>query len=85
MNNQRIQKFSPDGNFLLTFGDQEEKSQRLGKMAFSSSIDKEGNLWVTDASHQRIQVYGSDGKLIQSVSPEGIEQPIGICSLENGE
>ena len=85
MNNQRVQKFSPDGSFLLTFGDHEEEDQRLGKMAFSSSIDGEGNLWVTDASHQRIQVYRSDGKLIQSVSPEGIEQPIGICSLENGE
>ena len=85
MNNQRVQKFSPDGDFLLTFGDHEEEDQRLGKMAFSSSIDKEDNLWVTDASHQRIQVYGPDGKLIQSVIPEGIEQPIGICSLENGE
>ena len=30
MNNQRIQKFSPDGEFILAFGDCEEEEQRLG-------------------------------------------------------
>ena len=84
MNNQRIQKFSPDGQFLLAFGDREKEGQLLG-LAFSSSIDNEDNLWVADTPHQRIQVYGPDGNLIRSVIPEGLEQPIGICCLDNGE
>jgi len=84
MNNQRIQKFSPDGKFILAFGDCEEEGQRLG-MVFSSSIDNEDNLWIADTPHHRIQVYDPNGKLINSIAPKDLKHPVGICCLENAE
>jgi len=84
LNNQRVQKFSPNGKFLLEFGNHQKEDERLG-MVSSSSIDNDDNLWIADTSHQRIQVYGQDGDLIRSVSPAGLDQPIGICCLKNGE
>jgi len=84
MNNQRVQKFSPDGGLILTFGDCEKEGQRLGNV-FSASIDNEDNLWVSDTVHHRIQVYDPNGKLISSVTPKDLKHPIGICCLKNEE
>jgi sugar lactone lactonase YvrE len=84
MNNHRVQKFSPDGGLILAFGDCEEEGQRLGNV-FSASIDNEDNLWVADTAHHRIQVYGPNGKLINSITPKDLKHPIGICYLKNGE
>ncbi|KMP12247.1 hypothetical protein UZ36_01425 [Candidatus Nitromaritima sp. SCGC AAA799-C22] len=84
LNNQRVQKFSPDGTFLAAFGDRGDPEQRLGPI-FSSSIDSEDKLWIADTTHQRLQVYGPEGQLAKSITPETIDQPVGLCCLENGE
>jgi hypothetical protein len=73
----------------LSFGDQENEDQRLGPV-FSLSIDTENQVWVADPSHNRIQIYSSNGKLIRCLqnegeSPEDLQEPVSVCCMANGE
>jgi len=58
--NHRVQKFSPDGRFLASFGRQ---GQGPGEFAYPDSIDVDaaGMLWVSDPNNQRIQALTSEG------------------------
>ena len=58
--NHRIQKFSPDGNFLATIGN---KGQGPGEFYYPQSlaVDKEGFLYVSDSANQRIQILKPNG------------------------
>ena len=58
--NHRVQKFSPDGRFLASFGRQ---GQGPGEFAYPDSIDvdDEDMVWVSDPNNQRIQVLTPDG------------------------
>ena len=58
--NHRVQKFSPEGRFLATFGRQ---GQGPGEFAYPNSIgvDAAGMIWVSDPNNQRIQVLTSEG------------------------
>ena len=60
----RIQKFAPDGHFLLQWGGHgSEPGQfiRPQKMAF----DEHDQLYVTDAGNHRVQVFDTNGKLLK--------------------
>lgn len=60
----RIQKFAPDGTYLLEWGSHgSEPGQfnRPQKMAF----DADDHLWVADACNHRIQVFDTNGKPIK--------------------
>jgi DNA-binding beta-propeller fold protein YncE len=85
----RIQKFSPEGKFLLQFGGHGSESGqfiRPQKMA----LDKQNHVWVADACNHRIQVFdatGSEAKLIkiwgeQGSEPGKLSYPYGII-LDN--
>ena len=71
----RIQKFSPTGEFLFQWGghgDALGEFQRPQNLA----IDSNGQLWVADACNHRIQVFdvtGNDAKLVQHWGSEGVE------------
>ena len=85
--NQRVQKFSPDGKFILSLGQGPEN--KLGDI-FSVSTDKDGKVWVADPENDRIQVYNSDGTLDRSLinpgnKPENIFKPLSVFCFENGE
>ena len=69
----RIQKFAPDGHFLLQWGGHGgEPGQfvRPQKIVF----DADDHLWVTDAGNHRIQVFDSQGKLLKLWGTQG-EKP----------
>ena len=61
--NDRIQKFSPDGQFLMKFG-----SSGTGEGEFDRpndvAVDKDGIIYVTDWPNDRLQVFGVDGSFI---------------------
>jgi DNA-binding beta-propeller fold protein YncE len=60
----RIQKFTPDGEFILQWGghgSEPGKFIRPQKMA----VDENDNIWVADACNHRIQVFDSQGKLLR--------------------
>lgn len=63
--NFRVQKFSPEGKFLNTFG---SRGQGPGELSYplSLEIDDQGNLLVSDLSNNRISVYSQNGKYLRS-------------------
>jgi DNA-binding beta-propeller fold protein YncE len=58
--NDRIQKFTPDGQFVARFG---ESGQGAGQFNRPSSVavDSEGYIYVADWGNERVQVLGPDG------------------------
>ena len=68
--NDRIQKFSPDGEFLLQWGGTGEEPGQFRRPQ-SMAIDDQDRIWVADACNHRIQVFDSEGKLIKHWGEEG--------------
>lgn len=68
--NHRIQKFSPEADFLETIG---RKGQGPGEFNFSGSldIDEQGNLIVASNYIKRIQVLDSTGQEIRGITITG--------------
>lgn len=69
----RIQKFSADRKFLLSWG---EHGHELGQFLRPQKIviDNGGLVWVTDACNHRVQVFdasGSHAKLVKSWGQQG--------------
>ena len=63
--NQRIQIFSPNGDFISSFG-----SSGLGEGKFLNAIgidiDSDGNIYVTDKGNHKIVKFSVDGEFIKS-------------------
>jgi sugar lactone lactonase YvrE len=59
--NYRIQKFAPDGRFLMTIG---RKGQGPGEFGFPRSfgLDTKGFIYVLDGTQKRIVIFTPDGK-----------------------
>ena len=71
----RIQKFTPDREFVLSWG---EHGHALGQFLRPQKmvIDKSGLVWVTDACNHRVQVFdvsGTEAKLVKSWGAAGSE------------
>ena len=82
--NHRIQKFTPDGDFVKmwgTFG-QAELNRILGPAGFA--IDPQGHLLVTDTGNKRVVVFDPDGNFVTEFGSVGFEpgqfdEPVGIA------
>lgn len=59
----RIQKFSPDGRFLLQWGGHGSEPGQFARPQ-NLAIDEQGQIWVADACNHRIQVFDQEGKLL---------------------
>jgi iron(III) transport system ATP-binding protein len=60
--NDRVQKFRPDGTFVLqfgSFGTEDGQFQRPSGIAWF-----DGRVYVVDAFNNRVQVFDEDGKLV---------------------
>jgi hypothetical protein len=68
--NDRIQKFSPDGDFLLQWGGTGEEHSQFRRPQ-SMAVDDEDHIWVADACNHRIQVFDADGKYVAGWGEEG--------------
>jgi len=69
--NHRIQKFTPEGQYLDTIGSQ---GQGPGEMSYPVSLDinADGNLVVSDPNNQRVQILKPDGKELKTIRmPQG--------------
>jgi len=73
----RIQKFSPEGEFLLQWGTHGSEPGQIihpKNIAIEQGADgRQDRIWVTDACNHRIQVFDSAGKLLQLWGEEGSE------------
>lgn len=66
----RIQKFSPQGKYLLEWGGSGEEPGQFRRPQ-SMAVDRQDHIWVADACNHRIQVFDSGGKLIKLWGQEG--------------
>ncbi|MEM9658655.1 MAG: hypothetical protein AAF961_09870, partial [Planctomycetota bacterium] len=68
--NDRIQKFSPQGDFLLQWGshgDQPGQFRRPQNLA----VDDQDRIWAVDACNHRIQIFDCRGELLELWGEEG--------------
>jgi hypothetical protein len=77
--NHRIQKFSPDGEFLASYG---RKGQGPGEFQIMGgmAIDNEGQMYVTDRSTSRLKVLSSHGDELKNLSTLKITGEIALLS-----
>jgi len=70
MKNDRIQKFTNDGKFLMQWGSQGDND---GQLVFPAglAIDSEDNIYVTDQNNGRIQKFTSNGTFLTKWSTDG--------------
>ena len=66
----RIAKFSPEGDPLLEFGAEGSGS---GELDFPTgiSVDAEDRVWVADSENDRVQVFDSDGRYLTQFGEAG--------------
>lgn len=70
--NDRIQKFSPEGEFLLQWGSHGEEPGQFRRPQ-NLAVDDEDRVWAVDACNHRVQVFDSHGKLLSIWGEEGSE------------
>jgi hypothetical protein len=63
---KRIQKYGPDGKYLLTIG---REGQGPGEFinVWEPEFAKDGNLYVIDISQKRISFFGRDGRYLKQL------------------
>ncbi|MFC1921872.1 flippase activity-associated protein Agl23 [Chloroflexota bacterium] len=88
--NHRIQKFSPEGEFLTMwgyFGQAERPDAFWGPR--DVVVDPDGRVIVSDTGNKRIVVFGPDGDFIAEFGEEGYAQgqfyePVGLAVDDEG-
>jgi hypothetical protein len=73
--NNRIAKFTKDGNFVKTWG-QTGSAQGQFNGIRGLGIDAAGNLYAADAGNKRIQVFDGEGTFKSQISNVGTPQAI---------
>ncbi len=68
----RIQKFSPSGEFLLEWGSHGNELNQF-KRPQNLLMDEQNRLWVCDACNHRMQVFSTEGELLFHWGKEGSE------------
>lgn len=70
--NHRIQKFSPDGNYLATIGQQ---GQGPGEFQYPQSlaVDPDGNLYISDMGNRKIHVLKPGGGELHTLQLTDVE------------
>ena len=66
----RIQKFSPSGEYLLQWGGHGSEPGQFIRPQ-NLAVDEKNRIWVADACNHRIQVFDSQGNLQQVWGREG--------------
>jgi sugar lactone lactonase YvrE len=79
----RIQKFSPDREFLLEWGGHGAEPGQFARPQ-CLAVDGKDQIWVADACNHRIQVFDADGKLLdiwgtQGHAPGQLSYPYGLA------
>jgi DNA-binding beta-propeller fold protein YncE len=72
--NDRIQKFSEDGRFLLSFGAFGTEAGQFQRP--SGLVWRDGMIYVADAINNRIQVFRDTGELVGPLSFNGQTPPL---------
>ena len=79
----RIQKFSPDGKFLLEWGGHGSEPGHFLRPQHLE-LDADGLLWVADSCNHRIQVFDGEGKLVKIWGSQGTAAGAAAVSILPG-
>jgi DNA-binding beta-propeller fold protein YncE len=87
--NHRIQKFSPDGDFLGSFGSFGSGPGQFD-MPWGVALDQHGLVYVADWRNDRIQQFTSDGEFQAAFGSSGsgpgqFNRPTGVCVDRDGD
>jgi len=84
--NDRVQRFDPEGRFILAFGGPGDDKEGRGKFNRPSdlAIDSEGCLYVTDTLQSCVQKFDPRGRFLCTFGGEGrhhgqFKEPYGIA------
>ena len=64
--NHRVQKFAPDGEYLMTFGSTNGSSSSLSHPS-GVAVDSDGDVYVTDWGNRRVQIFEPDGEVLTAL------------------
>ena len=70
--NNRVQKFSSDGEYRDTFGNKGTKAEILDHPT-DIAVDMDGDIYVSDWANDRIQIFDENGTHITAVFGAAIE------------
>src|SRR5262245_56098769 len=73
--NNRIAKFTRDGNFVKTFGHTGSGTGQFNQIR-GIAADAAGNIYVADAGNKRIQVFDGEGTFKSQIANVGTPQAI---------
>ncbi len=84
----RIQKFSPTGEYLLQWGGHGSEPGQFIRPQ-NMAIDRENRIWVADACNHRIQVFDGEGNLLRIWGTQGgaagqMQYPYDLILARNG-
>lgn len=84
----RIQKFSPTGEFLLQWGGHGSEPGQFIRPQ-NLAVDQNGRIWVSDACNHRIQVFDGEGNLLRIWGTQGgaagqLQYPYDLVLASNG-
>jgi len=68
--NFRVQKYDKEWNYLATFGREGQGPGELSASTFSMDVDKTGNVLVSDANNNNVQIFAPDGTPAGSIMTE---------------
>lgn len=86
--NNRVEEFSPSGEFLTAFGGFGSGDGQL-HMPSAIAIDASDNLWIADTENSRIEEFDSEGNYVSQFGSEGsaegqLGRPEGIAIDSEG-
>ncbi len=87
--NFRVQKFSPEGDFLAKWGRQGDNPGEF-RALWGLAVDADGNVYTTEQNNNRIQKFTSDGQFLMIIGSEGegngqLRRPTGVAVSPNGD
>uniref|UniRef100_A0A1X7SWN8 Uncharacterized protein n=1 Tax=Amphimedon queenslandica TaxID=400682 RepID=A0A1X7SWN8_AMPQE len=68
--NHRIQKFTPDGNYICQFGGQGSGPGQLNYPA-GITVDTTGLVFVSECNNHRVSIFTSDGQYVNHFGGKG--------------
>ena len=75
--NNRVAKFSKDGDYLKSWGQSGSAQGQFDKIR-GIAADAAGNIYVADAGNRRIQVFDGEGTFKSQIADVGVPQAICI-------
>jgi DNA-binding beta-propeller fold protein YncE len=70
----RVQKFTPDGTFLLGFGERGSEDEQL-LYPYGIAVGPDNHVYVADYQNHRVQVFAGDGTFLASWDGAEAEGP----------